>query len=842
MFVIILDVMLKLRQLPKLISKLLLHLRTLDLGTTVVKYRWFAADLDRLGAAVTQVPRAQQLEMWKTLNYHLEADGAAGCQNWARILLPLLNTLLVHCTLADHNVPSTLLPRIRDLAESSLARLQLVCSPLSSSEVIDLYYTASRALLELGRLLLTHRNLNLTGLQEFQNGLVSAVLKQPKSASPSSYKVLVHGLLTDKNQAVAIFDAVGGQLCRSPDVDPVLLLSSAPASLYGSIDMNFFRRAAAEDLENPLCAALLIHRLTFNIHNSLVSFNTSFLMLAPLVVSSHLWSSSELWYSLDSELGRVLQTLARQLQDWSPGLKSANVQTIATVAADFCRLSTLLPLEHLPRCLKLAATLLSLTLVYCFSSQSTVPAYLTPVLARCLETTDLFRYANAGNCIVRLLGADFDAEDTHNMLFSTVLPVTMTRFTKTLVEITAVYPDLEVHNSDTSAFRKMSFLVGCLEQLPRPILDSQVAAEKRDAASALATKICKSVNRLSKLGPHPASQENLRRAAVTLVKIYGKTKPDKIAKCVRRLLNSSREEDGDQVGCDLALYGELLALNEDSLGLPDNWKQQAWAQSLRQLDSPGAPRDAATALAQHILSAASLAELEPICAELDSHQPLAMAKLLLAVSRDIANEDCRRLVQARLDSLVTGLLTGQLGDEQLSDLVSAIVGCTTATVTSGVEVLALAALGRIRPLSNRTLALLVTFVNHRPNISTRHIPLVCALVRQHLHCIEKAEESEATAMVAHLQNLFGLMGRKREDWANVAPYLLADVLNSCLAVVSISPRVKQELVLASHSLLDMQVSQHSYEYLGARLPPATNEIFKVVLQNYKQHHKFTGKD
>ena len=97
-------------------------------------------------------------------------------------------------------------------------------------------------------------------------------------------------------------------------------------------------------------------------------------------------------------------------------------------------------------------------------------------------------------------------------------------------------------------------------------------------------------------------------------------------------------------------------------------------------------------------------------------------------------------------------------------------------------------------------------------------------------------------MVAHLQNLFGLMGRKREDWANVAPYLLADVLNSCLAVVSISPRVKQELVLASHSLLDMQVSQHSYEYLGARLPPATNEIFKVVLQNYKQHHKFTGKD
>jgi hypothetical protein len=46
--------MLKLRQLPKLISKLLLHLRNIDIIVTT-KFYWADADLDRFGAAITQV-------------------------------------------------------------------------------------------------------------------------------------------------------------------------------------------------------------------------------------------------------------------------------------------------------------------------------------------------------------------------------------------------------------------------------------------------------------------------------------------------------------------------------------------------------------------------------------------------------------------------------------------------------------------------------------------------------------------------------------------------------------------------------------------------------------------
>jgi hypothetical protein len=287
----------------------------------------------------------------------------------------------------------------------------------------------------------------------------------------------------------------------------------------------------------------------------------------------------------------------------------------------------------------------------------------------------------------------------------------------------------------------------------------------------------------------------------------------------------------------------LISLEGNQLDLPEDWKQLAWTQSLNHLAGEASVVSAATALAEKIMTAASLAELVNLCADLDGRPALPMTKLLLASSRGVSDVECKRLVQARLDSLVTSLLTSEeLGDEQLLELVGSVVGCPAAAVTSGVEVLAMAALTRLPPpaLAARSLALLVAFVNHRPNISTRHIPLVCSLVRHHLHHLERTPDM---AVASLLQNLFGLMGRKREDWANVAPYLMADVLNSCLSVGMVAcPQVKQELVLACHCLMDICVSQHSYEYLSARLPPATNELFKVVLQNYRQHHKFTGRE
>jgi hypothetical protein len=845
LFSLVLDVMLKLRQLPKLVSKLLLHVRSLS--SARASYHWPAADLDRLGTALTQLPRVQQLEIWKTLNYHLEADCSGQPTTWVPLILPLLKVVFLHSTLADHNVPSTLLTRVQDLAEVSLSRLHQAV--VASTMAADLYYEAGVSLLQQGQLLLAYRNLDISGLKPFRDSLVAAVLKQqklqhPRKLSLPALQVLIHCLQTDGSESDAIWKAAGGELLASAQVNALPLFALPPVfQCSSSLEILRHHETSRVDVESPRFAALVLYYMTRGIHNRQQESSS---LLATLAGSSHLWSSPEFWPDLDSELGRALQALARQLQEESsPEMRPIEDESIQSIGADFCRLAAILPLEHLPRCLKMAVTLLGLNLVYSQTFDAVLTSALGAILARCMENTDIFRYMNAATFLLRLLGTGLEGETA---LLSTVLPLTLTRFTKTLVEITAVYPDLDVQTvAEPKYLRRLAFLTGCLEQLPRPILDSQVAGEKRDAAASLAAKINKTMCRLTKSVPDISAglEPLLFRAAVPLVKIYGKAKPDKIAKYIRRLLEKGGTEDESQKpGCGpaLALYSELMSLEGNPLDLPEDWKQLAWTQSLNHLAGDASVVSAATALAEKILTAAKRAELVNLCADLDGRPALAMTKLLLACSRGVSDVECKRLVQARLDSLVTSLLTSEeLADEQLLELVGTVVGCPAAAVTSGVEVLALAALTRLPPaLAARSLALLVAFVNHRPNISTRHIPLVCSLVRQHLHHLERTPDTAAAGL---LQNLFGLMGRKREDWANVAPYLMADVLNSCLSVGMVAcPQVKQELVLACHCLMDICVSQHSYEYLSARLPPATNELFKVVLQNYRQHHKFTGRE
>jgi hypothetical protein len=786
--------------------------------------------------------------MWKTLNYHVEADLLPNGDNWARVLLPLITTLLANCTLSDHNVPSTLYPRIRDLAEASLTVLQQLEMRLTSdsvSEVVDLYYAASLGILELGQLLIAYRSFDLPGLRKFQDSLLTSLLRDNASLPWSGRKLLNHCLLTDKSQSASIIDTLGGSLNQNLDVDPLLELASAPAALFTNLELSFFNQhASLKYQENPSYAAQLVYHMTVDIESKLKRIFPDLSILTSVTISSHLWSSAEYWSSLDSELGQALQMQARQFQDWNPEIAKSHIGDILAVTSSFCRLSSLLPLEHLPKCLKLAVTNVSLILTSCVISVCPVPSALASVLARCLETTDLFRYITAGAVLVRLIKAEFETESSASVLFGSVLPVMLSRFTKTLNETADVYSDLDVRVAEPDCGRNLLFLVACLEQLPRYILESSVAQEKRDSASRLASKICKTLRRLAKSDPNlPHFDALLLRAGVALIKIYGKTAPDKISSYIKRIGAKFADIVGDPDSNELCLYNELLSLDgEDVLGIADNLKLVAWCRALHHLEVNDGALEAATALAQRVLSTASLADLELVWAEVYDFKSFAVVTLLLSVSSSVKSEEGKQLVQSSLDGLVTHLLQENLSHDKLRNLISAIVSCSTVAVTSGVEILALSAICKLGTLSSSTLSLVVTFVNHRPNIATRHIPTVANLVRRHLDCIEIAEEVEAVTMAVLLQNLFGLFGRKREDWANVAAYLLADVLNTCVALSATSQKVKQELVLACHSLLDMQLSQHSFEYLSARMPAATNEYFKVVFQNYQQHHKFTGKD
>ena len=65
--------------------------------------------------------------MWKSINYHLSFDIVSGqADQFAAVLSPILSTVLINSELADHSLPSSLLPRIQDLMDNILASLETV--------------------------------------------------------------------------------------------------------------------------------------------------------------------------------------------------------------------------------------------------------------------------------------------------------------------------------------------------------------------------------------------------------------------------------------------------------------------------------------------------------------------------------------------------------------------------------------------------------------------------------------------------------------------------------------------------------------------------------------------
>ena len=81
--------------------------------------------------------------------------------------------------------------------------------------------------------------------------------------------------------------------------------------------------------------------------------------------------------------------------------------------------------------------------------------------------------------------------------------------------------------------------------------------------------------------------------------------------------------------------------------------------------------------------------------------------------------------------------------------------------------------------------------------------------------------------------------KHKEDFARVAPFLVADVLFG-FQNGTLYPDVKKNILSSTYKLLDVS-DKHSKEYLTKNMPDGTREIFKEILENYNQYHKYTGK-
>merc|ERR1712107_717493 len=222
----------------------------------------------------------------------------------------------------------------------------------------------------------------------------------------------------------------------------------------------------------------------------------------------------------------------------------------------------------------------------------------------------------------------------------------------------------------------------------------------------------------------------------------------------------------------------------------------------------------------YVLGNADEADIEQLVASTaQPTQLFHLSKIILSVKQR------KGTFNPHIAELVGNLVLDEsLGIDQRFEFVDKLVSRTPAVVAAGVETAAIShLLGR--EASSRSLNLIATFVKNRPNISLRQIPFLCAGVRQVLSSLKTSSDQEENSTVSLcIHQLINTIKRKKEDWSSVAPYILADLLNTSTAIDQ--QNVKQNLLSSVNLLLDIGDS-HSHEYLSANLPAATNEIFKV---------------
>ena len=87
--------------------------------------------------------------------------------------------------------------------------------------------------------------------------------------------------------------------------------------------------------------------------------------------------------------------------------------------------------------------------------------------------------------------------------------------------------------------------------------------------------------------------------------------------------------------------------------------------------------------------------------------------------------------------------------------------------------------------------------------------------------------------------IFDHVKKMKEEFARVAPYLIADVMDA-FQKVTLYPSVRANILHGVHKLMDI-CDTHSIDYLSSVLPSGKQEMFKHLFSNYKQYYRYAGR-
>ena len=764
----LLDVQIKLRQVPKIISKLFLQLRKYK---KLPELCWNPLDLQLLGTSITSLPKVQSLEMWKSLNYHFSSDVLdAADENKvdpiAGVLGPIFNTVLVNSELADHNLPSTLVKRIQDLMEDTLLNLEKLKSKKSAAQQV-LFTEVNSAIVELEDLFVNYRKHGSSSLRgNAAENCNSSVERSTDSSSHQNFQ----DLLQEIEYCPDFIDSL-------PETSFLQLIEEEIPSTSSLLENLGF------------CSRIIFRSLT-KLNKDETLFIPEFDHWTPESFSQ---LNSYLGKSISSALSSILHSEASKY----------------TVPAKYLQKLQQLPLELLPSVLKLSATLIFVALLLC-SEKGDEKQMLELECCRCLEATDLFRFIDAGMFINKLLCINVCEEMLE------VVCKSAGRFTKSIIDLERYFEVLEKNDVEMKA---SMYILKVLMKI------SSEDTDKNRASKALADRILKFV--LVKF--EKRSLENRKeldtfcQLSGYLLDIYAKREPEKVSRMLSTMINLSLDEKCNRWEILLkSVCRNLLFLPSI---LPQDWREK----SFKMLVDENEFSDPEVLKA--LLKTATAQELESMMQFL-AEKNLGATNLWTQIIQSEVDESCVTIKRTWVEKAVRRICSDSpnLEQGQLSHFFKTLFTSSPPCVSQHVEISCLGCLHLLPPhlLSGP----LSVFISHRATLSTKVIPIISSIIRQSL-----SQSSVTLETLNKLQKVLGLLPRQKADYAPVISYVLADLLHF---LHSLPTKDRGLLTIPIYPLLDL-LEKHNLAFLSANLPPATNELFKLILNNYQTSHKFKGK-
>jgi len=827
-FQVIVELMKKLRQLPKMVSKLLLYLRSINQLSV-----WSSKDLAVFAEAIIKAPRVQSIEIWTTLLYHISNDCVPNInedsgRNMWKASAPLLSCLLNTAQLADHNIPQPLAARVRGLVQNTLDQVlcKLMHHPFHSEDQIIFAELAS-SLINLTDLIANYRDEEFENATKFKDSIIKLVLEQKRLDGFADVVIQVlcsGGSVHD----VDLWRTFHKQLIANPKYF---------SQVFQFIPANYFSGVTEVEL------SVKCHGMR-SATNSGVKFSGHSLYLAFRKlrhieilkslddIPQEMWTCPGDMQSLQSKLGVAIEGCLQRLQLNEPlaGVSNKNKTLFSLDDLPSC-------VETLPKVQRLAVTLLCLCRLKMGDDGCSDEKKFVQLLGRCLEGTDLFRFMDAAKF------SRWAVDRRMPKFLMQVLAKEFVRFNKMLSDMLLMF---DLFSEDIIAGHEdcQQLFICLLEEISKPLLDESTSTEKRSTAAKLAQLITKCLTKHAKNEEILLSSDILVRAAAAAVKIYYQSNsgevPAKLDKFIRKIVDCGLAEK--QIN-SLLLINRIL---DSQVG-----------QHLLTADDKTAARQIALDFHEHeesirfislMLTSNDATSIEELCTFNSVQHTLLMSTALMSSQLTF---DMKKRLRPFTEQLTFKLLSmAEVSSQAKSDYVLHLLSATPALVSACVESAAITihlseGIEKSMFRSSESMLALVKFVRNRPNLCLRQIPLLCQTVRQNLRAVFPPDSTtstsppEAVDVCVAMQQLCEAFKKRQVDFANVAPYMIGEVLNAHLNSVCL--KCKHVLTACLNLLLDI-CDVHNLKYLSVNLPDTCNHMFKQILKDYKINHKFTGKN